>query len=123
MASQKHVGSDPVGTHPQGVRERLLQMLDSALQRQSRLAEHVEHRQQPLPADFAEQAVELENEETMVQLAAQMNEEVAAVKFALQRLDDGTYDTCVHCQSEIDSGRLQALPATTSCIRCAESAA
>jgi len=89
--------------------------------RQEKLARHVEHRDEPLPADFSEQAVELENEETMVQLAARMNEEINNVEQALRRLEQGTYDQCAVCKGVIEAPRLQALPATTVCIACAPS--
>lgn len=38
---------------------------------------------------------------------------------ALSRIDDGTYGTCVLCDGEIGFGRLQVMPATQWCIRCA----
>ena len=36
--------------------------------RQQRVSRHTRHREDPLPQDFAEQAVELENGETLVAL-------------------------------------------------------
>lgn len=103
------------------IKERLLRMRESALRRQEKLARHVEHREEPLPADFSEQAIELENEETMVQLAARMSEEISNVDVALQRLEQGIYNQCAICQGTIEAPRLQALPATTVCIDCAPS--
>jgi RNA polymerase-binding transcription factor DksA len=39
---------------------------------------------------------------------------------ALQRLDDGTFGVCEDCRREIGLERLQAVPYSRLCIRCAE---
>ncbi|MFL6145051.1 MAG: TraR/DksA family transcriptional regulator [Labedaea sp.] len=36
------------------------------------------------------------------------------------RIRDGTYGQCQHCGRAVSRERLAALPATTTCIRCAE---
>ena len=77
------------------IKLRLEQMRKGVLSRQAKLSRHVERRKEPLPADFAEQAVELENEETIVQLARQMNEELVKLDAALVRLGEDRYTTCV----------------------------
>jgi RNA polymerase-binding transcription factor DksA len=46
-------------------------------------------------------------------------EQVAAYDAALARLAAGTYGTCERCGQPIGAGRLEARPATTTCIRCA----
>jgi RNA polymerase-binding protein DksA len=43
---------------------------------------------------------------------------LAEVEAALQRLDDGTYGTCVECGHPIASERLDALPWASHCIGC-----
>lgn len=44
---------------------------------------------------------------------------VAALDDALDRLEAGTYGTCDGCGTSIPPERLDALPATTTCVRCA----
>jgi RNA polymerase-binding transcription factor DksA len=44
--------------------------------------------------------------------------EAAAIKSALKRLDDGTYEECSKCGKPIDARRLVALPTTATCLRC-----
>ena len=44
--------------------------------------------------------------------------EAAAIKSALTRLEDGTYEVCARCGKPIDERRLVALPTTTTCLRC-----
>ncbi len=39
---------------------------------------------------------------------------------ALQRVDDGTYGTCVECDQEIAEARLKALPFAVRCVQCQE---
>ncbi len=103
--------------------DAITKMLESSLasvvDRRARLARHVEHRDQPLPADFAEQAVELEDDETMSALAAQLAAEESALRGALERVGHGTYGRCQVCGLSIDDKRLMALPATATCIMCA----
>ena len=41
------------------------------------------------------------------------------IEAAQQRLDDGTYGICTTCDGEITAERLDALPATPTCVRCA----
>jgi RNA polymerase-binding protein DksA len=52
-------------------------------------------------------------------LLAAAREQVAAVDAALARLDAGSYGVCERCGQPIGAGRLEARPATTTCIRCA----
>lgn len=42
------------------------------------------------------------------------------VKSALQRFEDGTYGTCLHCEEEISVKRLNAVPWAAYCIKCQE---
>lgn len=42
------------------------------------------------------------------------------VRAALQRIEDGTYGICLHCEEEISPKRLDAVPWTPFCIRCQE---
>jgi DnaK suppressor protein len=42
------------------------------------------------------------------------------IDFALQRLDEGTYDQCAHCGQSIPLERLRAKPSASLCLRCQE---
>jgi len=44
------------------------------------------------------------------------------VRNALQRIEDGTYGVCVHCEEEISIKRLNAVPWAPYCISCQEMA-
>jgi RNA polymerase-binding transcription factor DksA len=53
-------------------------------------------------------------------LLDQARAEVRALDEAATRLAGGTYGTCLRCGGPIAVERLDALPATTTCIRCAD---
>jgi DnaK suppressor protein len=42
------------------------------------------------------------------------------VRAALERIADGTYGICLHCDEPISPKRLQALPWASYCVRCQE---
>jgi DnaK suppressor protein len=42
------------------------------------------------------------------------------IRLALQRIADGSYGSCLRCDSDISPKRLQAVPWTPFCIRCQE---
>jgi DnaK suppressor protein len=88
-------------------------------ERRERIARHTRHREEPLSADFAEQAVELENGETLVALDREVNAELREIERALRRLDEGTYGTCTACGESVAVPRLQAVPYASHCIDCA----
>lgn len=44
---------------------------------------------------------------------------LASIDAAQQRLLDGQYGTCTACGREISAARLEALPATPTCLDCA----
>jgi DnaK suppressor protein len=44
------------------------------------------------------------------------------VKAALRRVDDGSFGTCIECESAISPKRLAAVPWASRCIQCQEMA-
>ena len=69
--------------------------------------------------DSGEQAVERENDEVIVQLEGDASEELAQVRHALARINQGRYHECEECGDEISGKRLVAIPYTTLCFDCA----
>jgi len=49
--------------------------------------------------------------------------EVEALQEATRRLAEGTYGRCEGCGQMIDEARLTVMPATSRCVKCAQSAA
>jgi RNA polymerase-binding protein DksA len=69
--------------------------------------------------DSGEQALESENDEVLERLGEAEIREIAEIRSALRRIDDGSYGSCARCGGEIGAGRLEVLPVTTVCIACA----
>jgi RNA polymerase-binding transcription factor DksA len=42
------------------------------------------------------------------------------IEAALVRIEDGLYGVCVECEAKIPKARLQVLPHTPHCVKCAE---
>ena len=70
--------------------------------------------------NFAEQSVEMENQELIYTLDREGKEEIRKIAKALARLDNGEYGLCVNCGEDISEQRLDVLPYTDVCIDCAE---
>lgn len=104
---------------PNETRAVLERRREELMERRERIARHTRHRDEPLPPDFAEQAVELENGETLVALDREVHAELRAIEQALRRLEDGRYGDCTECGEPISVPRLEALPYTGLCIECA----
>jgi DnaK suppressor protein len=56
---------------------------------------------------------------TLMQTEQDMSNEISA---ALRRIDDGTFGICEECGQPIPEARLQALPYTPYCVKCADTA-
>lgn len=74
--------------------------------------------QQPLSADFEEQAGDLEGQESLEAVEGVARREVTAIQAALQRIAKGTYGVCVDCGEEIPVNRLEAVPTALRCMPC-----
>ena len=47
---------------------------------------------------------------------------VRALEAAIERVEDGTYGVCDHCDHKLPEARLEAIPEAALCIGCAERA-
>lgn len=77
----------------------------------------------PLDADWQEQAIELENDETLDGLDARGRAAIEAIDAALARIALGSYGECAVCGEAIPAARLEAQPTAVTCIGCASSGA
>lgn len=74
---------------------------------------------QPANKDVEERSVEREGDEVLQGLGALERSEVEQIRAALERMKAGEYGFCVTCGAEIDPKRLDLLPATPFCAKCA----
>ena len=68
--------------------------------------------------DSADVAFDAGSEEIASQLAEIEARELTQIDRALHRLKQGTYGLCEVCQTKIPVARLNALPYSTTCIKC-----
>jgi DnaK suppressor protein len=101
------------------LRKTLITRRTELEERVRRIDTQLNHREEPPPADFADQASEQENLEVLRALESEGRSELALVEAALARLDTNEYGRCQHCGAGIAPARLSALPWTDSCITCA----
>ncbi|TQV88190.1 TraR/DksA family transcriptional regulator [Aliikangiella coralliicola] len=80
----------------------------------------ISHQNQPLSNDWSEQAVERENDEVLEALGNASQKEIAQINLALKRIESGHYQTCENCAEPIPIKRLELIPHTIYCTRCAE---
>jgi RNA polymerase-binding transcription factor DksA len=73
----------------------------------------------PLDPDFAEQAVQRENDDTLDALDESGRRDLQAVDAALDRLARGIFGACARCGDAIAEKRLEAQPAAATCLPCA----
>ena len=62
-----------------------------------------------------------DNYEQEFTLSLMQNEEgvLGLVEGALERIEEGTYGSCAECTNKIPKTRLNALPYTPYCVKCA----
>ncbi len=101
----------------QAIRGRLLHELEQAERRIEQLRERLETK-----ADYGPGRGDpaIYQWEFNLALLAQAEAQAEEVRAALARLDAGTYGLCVSCGQPIDDERLEILPLSTHCIRCAQ---
>ncbi|KAF7785761.1 hypothetical protein PRUB_a0140 [Pseudoalteromonas rubra] len=71
-------------------------------------------------ASFAEQNTERENDDVLDEIHQEAKQELVMVNQAILRIEQGAYGLCQHCEEQINPERLNALPYTTTCIKCAK---
>lgn len=99
-----------------GIKSRLEAQLAELEARQNRLAADLS---EPLDRDSDEAAIEKEDDEALEAQGSLVAKEIASVKRALARVEDGTYGICVRCGADIAEARLDARPEAALCIDCA----
>jgi RNA polymerase-binding transcription factor len=85
-----------------------------------RTKKHLYRREEPYSADFAEQVVEVENNEVVERLDEDAKIDLANIRKALIRIEEGNYGICTECSNDITVARLEAIPQAELCIDCAD---
>lgn len=101
------------------VRERLARRRRELADRESRVRRDLVRRNEALVADFADQAVQRQNDEALQVTGAATRDELAQIDAALARLAAGTYEFCESCGETIDATRHAIVPYARTCAECA----
>lgn len=99
-------------------KKRLLKMKQDLTHRISSIDRDIRH--EGMSADWSEQASERENDEVLESLGNSSEQELQMIKYALMRIEDGSYFHCDECGADIPPARLELLPFTAHCVNCAE---
>jgi len=98
------------------IAEQLRTRLDDLLERAEVIEDDLRH---PLDDDWEEQAIDLADDEALEGVDEVLREEIQQIRFALLRIENGTYGSCANCGKAIARERLEARPIATRCIDCA----
>ena len=73
---------------------------------------------EPHDDNWTEDASESQNDEALEEIEKVASEEIAEVKVALSKIENGTYGKCEGCGGKISIKRLEALPYASKCLSC-----
>lgn len=99
--------------------ERKAQLLALRQEIEQRIEEIEEELDQPVDRDPDEASLEMEDDEVLEALDGIERKELAMIDAALRRIEEGEYGYCVKCGAEIAEERLDAVPFTPFCVKCA----
>lgn len=111
---------DKLGSFMQELAERLSIREAELVRRLEKVQADRRRTRGPLDPDFAEQAVERENDQVLDALDSLERGELVRTRAALRRLDAGCLGICDDCGEDIDPARMDVDPSVDSCIGCAE---
>jgi DnaK suppressor protein len=73
----------------------------------------------PMPRDFADGAIRVENDEVLEAIAESARVELRRIEAALERIEAGQFALCERCGATIGPERRAAVPYATDCAHCA----
>ena len=99
-----------------------LQRSKRLLQNLLRQMEQPQHKRDEIAVENAPDSIDrvqraTERELTIRQIESDFNR-LQNIRLALQRIDDGSYGTCLRCDGAISIKRLNILPWAAHCVKC-----
>jgi DnaK suppressor protein len=73
-----------------------------------------------MPIHMADLGTDAFEQEFTLSMMEHEGNALEQIEGALERIEDGVYGVCVECESKIPKTRLQVLPYTPHCVKCAE---
>jgi DnaK suppressor protein len=102
----------------EAIRERLVSRRNELNERIRRVHDDLGRTSTPLPRDFPDAAIVMENDEILQAVDEAAHSELAQIERATERLDAGTYGICEACGEKIEPERLRVVPYATTCRSC-----
>ncbi len=99
---------------------RKARLVEKLNEMNARLAQVEDALDDPMPKDAEEAALEREDDEVLEEIGHTAAREKTMIVAALERIVAGQYGICAHCGDEISEARLDALPYTPVCAKCAK---
>ena len=99
---------------------RKAKLLEKLNEMNVRLAKVEDALDDPVPKDSEEAAIEREDDEVLEEVGHAALREKAMIVAALERIVAGEYGHCTVCGDEISEERLDVLPYTPVCMKCAK---
>ena len=99
------------------LKEKLLSLKAELSTRVEKINSDLSHRQ--TSHKFSEQSVDQHNDGVLYNLKSEAEEELEQIENALLKLERNLYGKCEACHDDISQERLEALPFTTYCKKCA----
>lgn len=72
-----------------------------------------------MPIHMADLGSDNFEQEFTLSLMESEEETLEQIEAALERIEDGVYGLCLECESRIPKARLNAIPYTPHCVKCA----
>ena len=101
-------------------RKRLLAKQEELNQRVRAVRSSETHDMGEAAADLGDRALKTTSREMLYRLSTEEQTILKRIEKALQRIEKGTYGTCLNCGGAIQTGRLDAVPWARYCIDCQE---
>jgi len=73
-----------------------------------------------MPLHMADVGSDNFEQEFTLSLMENDEETLGQIEAALERIEDSTFGVCTECRGKIPKARLQALPYTAHCVKCAQ---
>ena len=72
-----------------------------------------------MPIHMADVGSDNYEQEFTLNLMENEEDTLAQIEAALERIEDGVYGSCMECEGRIPKTRLNAIPYTAHCVKCA----
>jgi DnaK suppressor protein len=101
-------------------KKKLLEKKDELFRTVSKTEQYGREADEDATQDIADKAANSYTKEFLFSQSSNERSTLQLINEALDRLEGGTFGSCVACESEIQQKRLEAVPWTRHCISCQE---